>query len=215
MLSCMGDSAHDSQHIYRVLFIALDIAEHEKNVDKDILIAACLLHDIGRKEQFEDPSLCHAQVGAEKARTFLLENGFDSEFADRVAACVRKHRYRSASPPEKIEEKILFDSDKLEAAGLMGIARSLLYEGKAGTPIYSLGSDFEVLDGTGNEPPSFFREYNFKLKKVYSGFYTSRAKKIAKARESAAAAFYEELLFESRAAYSGKRILSEYLESCF
>ena len=75
----MGDSAHDSQHIYRVLFIALDIAEHEKNVDKDILIAA----------------------------------------------------------------------------GLMGIARSLLYEGKAGTPIYSLGSDFEVLDGTGNEPPSF------------------------------------------------------------
>lgn len=36
MLSCMGDSAHDSQHIYRVLFIALDIAEHEKDVDKDI-----------------------------------------------------------------------------------------------------------------------------------------------------------------------------------
>lgn len=101
------------------------------------------------------------------------------------------------------------------AACLMGIARSLLYEGKAGTPIYSLGSDFEVLDGAGNEPPSFFREYNFKLKKVYSGFYTSRAKKIAKARESAAAAFYEELFFESRAAYSGKRILSEYLESCF
>ena len=63
------------------------------------MIAACLLHDIGRKEQFEDPSLCHAQVGAEKARTFLLENGFGSEFADRVAACVRKHRYRSASPP--------------------------------------------------------------------------------------------------------------------
>ena len=69
------------------------------------MIAACLLHDIGRKEQFEDPSLCHAQVGAEKARTFLLKNGFGSEFADRVAACVRKHRYRSASPPEKMEEK--------------------------------------------------------------------------------------------------------------
>ena len=113
------------------------------------------MHDIGRKEQFEDPSLCHAQVGAEKARTFLLKNGFGSEFADRAAACIRKHRYRSASPPEKMEEKILFDSDKLEAAGLMGIARSLLYEGKAGTPIYSLGSDFEVLDGAGNEPPSF------------------------------------------------------------
>ncbi len=41
------------------------------------------------------------------------------------------------------------------AACLLGIARSLLYEGKAGTPIYSLGSDFEVLDGAGKEPPSF------------------------------------------------------------
>ncbi len=34
MLSCMGDSAQDSQHIYRVLFIALDIAEHEKMLIK-------------------------------------------------------------------------------------------------------------------------------------------------------------------------------------
>ena len=34
MLSCMEDSAHDSQHIYRALFIALDIAEHEKMLIK-------------------------------------------------------------------------------------------------------------------------------------------------------------------------------------
>ena len=34
MLSCMGDSAHDSQHIYRVLFIALDIAAREKMLIK-------------------------------------------------------------------------------------------------------------------------------------------------------------------------------------
>ena len=43
MLSCMQDSAHDSQHIYRVLYIALDIASHEEGVDFDVLIAACLL----------------------------------------------------------------------------------------------------------------------------------------------------------------------------
>jgi len=30
MLVCMADSAHDSQHIYRVLFTALDIAQYEK-----------------------------------------------------------------------------------------------------------------------------------------------------------------------------------------
>ncbi len=50
MLTCMQDSAHDREHIYRVLYTALDIARYEKNVDYDILITACLLHDIGRNE---------------------------------------------------------------------------------------------------------------------------------------------------------------------
>ena len=60
MLSCMRDSAHDREHIYRVLYAALDIASFEEPVDSDVLIAACLLHDIGRREQFENPALCHA-----------------------------------------------------------------------------------------------------------------------------------------------------------
>ena len=47
MLSCMRDSAHDREHIYRVLYAALDIASFEEPVDSDVLIAACLLHDIG------------------------------------------------------------------------------------------------------------------------------------------------------------------------
>lgn len=68
MLSCMVDSAHDKEHIYRVLYNALEIAEHEADVDYDVLICACLLHDIGRKEQFENPKLCHAQVGAAMAK---------------------------------------------------------------------------------------------------------------------------------------------------
>ena len=70
MLSCMEDSAHDKDHIYRVLNHAMEIAKSEENVDYDVLICACLLHDIGRKEQFEDPSVCHAAVGGEKAYQF-------------------------------------------------------------------------------------------------------------------------------------------------
>lgn len=49
MLSCMDDSAHDKEHIYRVLYHAMEIAKTLQNVDYDVLIAACLLHDIGRK----------------------------------------------------------------------------------------------------------------------------------------------------------------------
>ena len=67
MLFCMKDAAHDKEHIYRVLYNALEIAKTENNVNYDVLIAACLLHDIGRKEQFENPALCHATVGSEKS----------------------------------------------------------------------------------------------------------------------------------------------------
>lgn len=56
MLSCMEDSAHDKEHIYHVLYNALEIAKTEMNIDYDVLIASCLLHDIGRKEQFENPA---------------------------------------------------------------------------------------------------------------------------------------------------------------
>lgn len=107
MLECMQDSAHDKEHLYRVLYVALDIAEQERHVDCDVLIAACLLHDIGRQEQFENPSLCHAVAGAEKARNFLLEKGFPEKFADKVSSCIKVHRFRSCNPPVKTEEKIL------------------------------------------------------------------------------------------------------------
>ena len=43
MLSCMEDSAHDCEHIYRVLYNALEIAQAEERVDFDVLIA-----EIGR-----------------------------------------------------------------------------------------------------------------------------------------------------------------------
>ena len=59
MISCMKDSAHDKEHIYRVLYQALRIAQKEENVNYDVLICACLLHDIGRKEQYDNPKLCH------------------------------------------------------------------------------------------------------------------------------------------------------------
>ena len=42
MHSCMTDSAHDREHVYRVLYSALELAGGEENVNYDVLIAACL-----------------------------------------------------------------------------------------------------------------------------------------------------------------------------
>lgn len=213
MISCMEDSAHDKEHIYRVLYNALRIAKKERDVDYDVLICACLLHDIGRKEQFANPELCHAVIGSEKAYAFLVSNGFENQYAEKVKHCIKTHRYRQNNLPESLEAKILFDADKLDATGAMGIARTLIYNGYLSEPIYSLLPDGSVSDGEKDATPSFFHEYKYKLEKVYSNFYTAEAKLIAKERQASAAAFYNSLFEEVKSSYeNGKDELRKVLQ---
>lgn len=205
MISCMEDSAHGEDHIYRVLYNALEIAKTEENVDYDVLICACLLHDIGRKEQFEDPALCHAEVGGEKAYRFLLENDFAPVFAEHVKKCIVSHRFRKNNPPESIEAKILFDADKLEAAGAIGIARTLIYKGIVSDPLYSLLPDGTISNGENDTTPSFFQEYKYKLEKIYSNFHTARGEELARKRQAAAVSFYNDLFREVNSLYQSGR----------
>lgn len=214
MLCCMKDTAHDKEHIYRVLYNALEIAKAEKNVNYDILIAACLLHDIGRKEQFKNPALCHAIVGGEKAYQFLLDHGFDTFFAEQVKQCIKTHRYRKNNPPQSLEAKILFDADKLDAAGATGIARTLLYKGIVSEPLYSVLPNGVVSPGENDIMPSFFQEYKYKLENLYSNFYTEKATAIAKERQNISIEFYKSLYQEINSSYQNgmeelNNILSE------
>ncbi len=204
MLSCMQDAAHDKEHVYRVLYTAMEMAQGE-NVNRDVLIAACLLHDIARKDQLENPAVCHAEKGAEKAERFLLENGFAPEFAAHVRDCIYTHRFRKAMPPKGMEAKILFDADKLDVTGAIGIARTLMYRADAREPLYTLLPDGTVSDGSGDVPDSFFHEYWFKLEKIYDRFFTEKGRQMAAERQQAAEDFCRSLYAEIRAAYTSGR----------
>lgn len=205
MLSCMEDSAHDKEHVYRVLYYALEIAKTEECVNHDVLIGACLLHDIGRKEQFENPALCHAMVGSDKAYHFLTEHGFGTDYAEQVKHCIQTHRYRKSNLPQSLEAKILFDADKLDAAGATGIARTLVYKGIVTEPLYSVLPDGTVSTGADDRSPSFFQEYKYKLENLYSNFYTAKAAEMAKERQHIAVEFYECLYQEVNSAYQNGR----------
>ena len=214
MLRCMQDSAHDKDHVYRVLYNAMVIAREECCTDMDVLIAACLLHDIGRPEQIADPAVCHAQVGAEKAYAFLLEAGWAPERAEHVRQCIRTHRFRKGAPPESIEAKILYDADKLDVTGAIGAARTLQYNGALGEPIYETSPDGTILDGTGaEEGDSFFREYRWKLCRVYDRFLTASGARLAAQRRQAAEDFYRSVLQEaSETVEAGRGTLEAALE---
>ena len=202
MLCNAGDRAHDREHIYRVLHNALAIAKTEENVNYDILITACLLHDVGRPEQFADPKVCHAEAGSEKAYYFLIENGFSAEFADHVRHCILTHRFRVARPPQSLEAKILFDADKLDVTGALGIARTLQYKAATGDPLYLVGEDGTVSNGENDPVSSFFREYHFKLKNLYDRFYTAAGKAMAEDHRKIAEDFYLALYNEIAPGYA-------------
>ncbi len=205
MQSCMEDSAHDKEHVYRVLYNSLEIAKEEDGVDYDVLICACLLHDIVRKEQFENPALCHAAVGGDKAYEFLTAHGFGAGYAEQVRHCIQTHRYRKNNQPQSLEAKILFDADKLDVTGAMGIARTLLYKGSMSEPLYSVLPEGRVSDGEKDTEPSFFQEYKYKLENLYSLFHTEKAMEMAKERQQAAIDFYNCLYREADSAYKGGR----------
>lgn len=212
MLCCMEDTAHDKEHVYRVLYNALEIAKTKNSVNYDVLIAACLLHDIGRKEQFENPALCHAMVGGEKAYQFLVSQGFEMCYAEQVKHCIQTHRYRKNNLPHSLEAKILFDADKLDAAGATGIARTLLYKGIVSEPLYSVLPNGLVSTGENDTMPSFFQEYKYKLENLYPNFYTEKAAEIASERQLIAIEFYNSLYQEVSSAYqNGKSVLEKYL----
>jgi len=212
MLSCMLDSAHDKDHIYRVLYAALEIAQYERDVDRDVLVAACLLHDIGRQQQYANPAVCHALAGAQMAYDFLIGHGWGGGFAMNVRQCIETHRFRADRQPQTMEAKILFDADKIDATGTLGVARTIFYKGQMSQPLYCVLPDGTISDGENDGVSSFFHEYRFKLEKLYDRFYTKRAAEIAAARRHSAAEFYKSMLREVESSYS---VGTELLDAVF
>lgn len=199
MYQCMQDSAHDMQHVYRVLNNAIEIAKCEENVNMDVLMAAAILHDVGRADEKNDPTADHAVTGGDRAYRVLTQDiGYDHAFAEHVRQCIRTHRFRRNDPPATIEARILFDADKLDVCGAIGVARTLMYSGAHDRPIYTTFPDGAIRDGNGDTEDSFFREYRFKLEGMYDRFLTKRGAELARERQRAAVDFYEALLREVR-----------------
>ncbi len=49
---------------------------------------------------------------------------------DSILHCILHHRYRDGRIPQTLEAKILFDADKLDSIGAVGIARAFLFAGE-------------------------------------------------------------------------------------
>lgn len=135
-----GNGGHDIDHIKRVYHWAERIAEEEQGeIDRQTLFSSVILHDIAREDEDLDKSgkTDHALLGAVRAYDILLSEGYPQKLAELVRECIRTHRYSSdSSPPDSLVAKILFDADKLDGLGYVGVARLFMLAGQYGERLY-------------------------------------------------------------------------------
>jgi uncharacterized protein len=62
----------------------------------------------------------------------LKQTDFPETKIERVCRVIRTHRFSEEEEAEELEEKILQDSDRLDAMGAIGIARAFMFGGKNG-----------------------------------------------------------------------------------
>jgi len=193
---CDLQPSHGWDHVERVRKNALHIAETEPETDLFILEAAVILHDISRKEQDSaEGKICHAERGSVKARDFLIKEGLDAEISDRIARCILTHRFRNSHVPQTIEEKILYDADKLDSIGAVGIGRAFLFAGEVGARLHNPEVNILETESYSHEDTAY-REFIFKLRKIKDKMLTREGKRIAEERHHFMEDFFARLTDE-------------------
>ncbi len=191
-------SGHDFDHVLRVLALAERLARAE-GADVEIVRAAALLHDIARAEEDATGQGDHAQMAAARAHAILVARCVAPARADAVAHAIAAHRFRGSTPPQTLEAKILFDADKLDSIGAIGVARAYAISGALNQRLWSqVAPDAVATRDQHNANHTAVAEFAVKLSKVRERVHTASARQIADERHAFMAAFFDRLEREVR-----------------
>jgi uncharacterized protein len=187
--------SHDWEHTERVYRLCMHIGEIE-GADLEALAIAAFLHDIGRTHQDKAKGgICHAEKGGEIAREILKRYPIPEEKKENIIHCILTHRFRNNHVPQTLEAKVLFDADKLDAIGAVGIARAYLFAGEVGAVLHNGHADPELTEPyTRND--TGYREFRVKLSRIKDRMLTSEGKRMAQERHAFMEAFFERFLKE-------------------
>ncbi|HDD45846.1 MAG TPA: HD domain-containing protein, partial [Candidatus Aenigmarchaeota archaeon] len=123
--------SHKWDHVYRVYRRVIKMANEikGKGVDLEILKISALLHDI---DQPYNRKQSHVKRSLSKAEQILKEIGYPKEKIKKVLSIISEHSSEDEKGPTSIEAKILYDADKLDGVGAIGIARVFAFCGQNG-----------------------------------------------------------------------------------
>jgi len=193
-------NSHDWDHTERVYRLCMHIGQVEA-ADLEVLAVAAYLHDVGRS--YEDESkgaICHAAKGAQIASTLLATYPLSDEKKRAIVHCIESHRFRGIHAPESLEARTLFDADKLDSIGAIGIGRAFLFAGEVGAKLHNPEADLHNTRPY-TEEDTGYREFKLKLSKIKDRMLTAEGRRIAEERHAFMERFFERFQQE----YEGKK----------
>jgi len=199
---CFSNSwgSHDWEHTRRVYNLCVHIGQVE-GADMEVLKIAAYLHDVGRSHQDESRgSVCHAEKGAEIATELLDRYPISPEQKANVLHCIRSHRFRGNCLPETLEAKILFDADKLDSIGAIGVARAFQFAGEVGAKFHNPAVSPEETEPYTVEDTGY-REFKLKLSKIKDRMLTAQGRLLAQERHAFMEEYFERFFQE----YEGEK----------
>lgn len=189
------DGSHDLSHIHRVWSNARRIQRAEGG-DLEVLVAATILHDCVAVEKSSPLRAQASTLSADKATTILVGMGWNLARVAAVAHAVKTHSFSAGLAPSTLEAKILQDSDRLDAIGMVGVARCFYVSGRMGSALYDFTNPTAA--GRDYQDKCFTLEhFHTKLLTLASGFQTAEGARLAAVRharlESFLTAFMDEI----------------------
>ncbi|MCX6735147.1 MAG: HD domain-containing protein [Candidatus Peregrinibacteria bacterium] len=187
--------SHDFDHVERVLKMALLIGKKE-GANLEILQLAAILHDVQRNNADKNKGkIDHAISGAEVASEILRKYKYDEKTISAVYHCIAAHRFRNDVEPKTLEAKVLFDADKLDSIGAIGVGRAFLFAGELKAKLHNSGmTDDQILvtKEFGKEDTAY-REFLIKLRYIKSRMQTKEGRKLAKERHDFMVGFFKRM----------------------
>ena len=212
-LYTLGDAAHDFDHVQRVAHLAVQIAQAE-GADVEVVLLAALLHDVPHELASETSVVArqsHHLAAAEFARHYLTAQEMAPNRVKNVVHCIEAHRFRDQSvQPESLEAKCLYDADKLDSIGAIGIARAFAFAGTHGNRLWTepwpAAPQPEAKPSGADYTP--VHEFVYKLRRILATLHTPTAQAIGAHRHSFMENFYEQLDAEMRQVYQQSEVQS-------
>jgi uncharacterized protein len=189
-----GDGSHDTSHLQRVWKNAAAIQAKDGG-DAHVLFAATMLHDCVPTEKNSPLRAQASRLSAERAARVLGELSWPQAKIEAVAHAVAAHSFSAGIEPLTLEAKTLQDADRLDAIGMLGVARCFYVAGRMGSALY------DPLDAHASERPLDDRRYALdhfraKLLKLASGFRTATGARLALVRHERLQRFLDEFADE-------------------